>query len=425
MSAKVADKLIRYPIVSSELVRYQIVNAAGAGSWKHVILDSDAVEKSSGIKGPGGAPKREHVGGIATIHSRLKDVEVDVFRARAFIPKLPIVIRHLSRDAARNGAGIPAISKWFKAPDGSAGEGFQPLNLEYLSPFKDTILPYELMTPILDYPKGKPDVFNEFVAWNALSLQQYLPRSNTTVNDVLKKCADFDTETHVEEIDLIAQPFVVAGKQRLTGRQFYLLQRYGPRFQEFHSFNAPLELMMKASRNPTSAQSPVASELPGLYIAQAQVADLPRALQEDLPLPALLRDIRESGTVDIYGANLWMGTPPTFTPLHKDPNPNLFVQMAGRKTVRLLEPAKGQRLFDNVQRRIGARASAQMRGAEMMQGPERLALRDAVWGDEAKTHELLEVTLEPEDALFIPERWWHSIKSEGSGFNASVNWWFR
>jgi hypothetical protein len=280
------------------------------------------------------------------------------------------------------------------------------------------------MTPILDYPKGKPDVFNEFVAWNALSLQQYLPRSSITVNDVLQKCADFDAETHIEKIDLTAH-FIAPGIQRLTTRQHYLLQRYGPRFQEFHSFNAPLELMMKASSSPTSAQSGVASQLPGLYIAQAQVADLPRALQEDLPLPALLRDIHESGTVDIYGANLWMGTPPTFTPLHRDPNPNLFVQMAGQKTVRLLEPAKGRRLFNDVQRQIGARASAQMRGAEMMQGPERLALRDAVWGDEAKTHGLHEVTLNPEDALFIPEGWWHSIKSEGSGFNASVNWWFR
>jgi hypothetical protein len=246
-----------------------------------------------------------------------------------------------------------------------------------------------------------------------------------TVGDLLERCA----ELHLKGLEArrffrpleMQRSSVMPGEQRLSRHQSDLLRRYGSRFQEFHAFNAPLELMMKASRS-TLGQARITSQLPGLYIAQAQIADLPQALQDDLPLPDLLRDIRKPGKVDIYGANVWMGTPPTFTPLHKDPNPNLFVQMAGKKKVRLLEPVKGKKVFDDVQRMVGASASAQMRGAEMMQGPERLALRDAVWGENADAHE---VTLGPGDALFIPEKWWHSIKSAGVDFNASVNWWFR
>jgi hypothetical protein len=33
-----------------------------------------------------------------------------------------------------------------------------------------------------------------------------------------------------------------------------------------------------------------------------------------------------------------IGHPPTYTPLHRDPNPNIFVQLAGEKVVRLLAP---------------------------------------------------------------------------------------
>jgi len=119
-----------------------------------------------------------------------------------------------------------------------------------------------------------------------------------------------------------------------------------------------------------------------------------------------------------------MGIPPTYTPLHKDPNPNLFVQLASSKRIRLFEPATGFKIFRDVQLRIGQHGSASFRGYEMMEGPERDALDEAVWGSTVKG-EGYEAMVGPGDALFIPRGWWHSIKSVGNGVTASVNWWFR
>lgn len=63
----------------------------------------------------------------------------------------------------------------------------------------------------------------------------------------------------------------------------------------------------------------------------------------------------------------------------------------------------------------------------MMQGEERLVLHDAVWGNTSPEDNMYEAELEAGDALFIPEGWWHSVKSVGSDgeLNGSVNWWFR
>ena len=60
----------------------------------------------------------------------------------------------------------------------------------------------------------------------------------------------------------------------------------------------------------------------------------------------------------------------------------------------------------------------------MMEGPERAALDEAVWGKDANG-EGYDAMVNPGDALFIPNGWWHSIKSVGGGVTASVNWWFR
>jgi len=184
----------------------------------------------------------------------------------------------------------------------------------------------------------------------------------------------------------------------------------------FHRFKAPLSLFLQACRSNTGSK-----RLESLYIAQAQIADLPKQLQDDLPTP---RVVKEGGKGDVYDANIWMGIPPTYTPLHKDPNPNLFVQLASSKRVRIFRPQVGRAIFYEVQQKIGQHSSATFRGGEMMEGPERHALDASVW-DDAVARDGFEATVGPEDALFIPKGWWHSIKSIGTDLNASVNWWFR
>ncbi|GAM87767.1 hypothetical protein ANO11243_057950 [Dothideomycetidae sp. 11243] len=162
-----------------------------------------------------------------------------------------------------------------------------------------------------------------------------------------------------------------------------------------------------------------------VYLAQASLSDLPKALVDDVPTPEL---VTKAGKGDIYETSIWLGRAPTYTPLHKDPNPNLFVQLAGDKMVRIFNPHVGNAIFAHVQRSIGGTSSAAIRGEEMMHGEERAVLEDAVWNDRADRpwmSHALECQVSAGDGLFIPKGWWHSIKGIGRGMTGSVNWWFR
>lgn len=158
-----------------------------------------------------------------------------------------------------------------------------------------------------------------------------------------------------------------------------------------------------------------------IYLAQASLADLPQGLRLDVPTPDL---VLKAGRGDVYDTSIWIGLAPTYTPLHRDPNPNLFVQLAGTKSVRLFNPEVGRAIFTHVQASIGGHASATMRGEEMMQGVEKRALEDAVWED-SKNHPWMNDAFECEvsagDGLFIPKGWWHSIKGVGEGMTGSVS----
>lgn len=220
------------------------------------------------------------------------------------------------------------------------------------------------------------------------------------------------------------------------GNELYkLLHRYGFSQQssnsksEFIRFNAPLALLNKAIEFNRHADQ--GKPLSGLYIAQAALSDLPHELQLDVPLPDLLTAPITPETpyvCDIYNSSLWLGLEPTFTPWHRDPNHNLFCQLAGAKRVRLLPPKAGSRVFRKVMENLGnPSASAAIRGEEMMQTTEREAWREAVWGPGAP-HFMLEATVNAGDMLFIPKGWWHSVQSTGGergALNVSVNWWFR
>ncbi|KAI5376239.1 Clavaminate synthase-like protein [Alternaria alternata] len=194
------------------------------------------------------------------------------------------------------------------------------------------------------------------------------------------------------------------------------------RNQTFERFEAPLSLLLQ---HMSAAETQDTS----LYLAQHSLADLPAPLQEDLPTPSLfLPHLKARG--DIYASSLWMGRPPTRTPLHRDPNPNIFVQLAGKKTIRLMKPEVGRGVYEIVRQKVhGAGGDANMRGEEMMQGGEMEGLEDAVWNDDPEVKMAdatgVETTLRSGDALYIPHGWWHAVRGIGRGANASVNWWFR
>ncbi|KAG6009707.1 hypothetical protein E4U21_001455 [Claviceps maximensis] len=193
--------------------------------------------------------------------------------------------------------------------------------------------------------------------------------------------------------------------------------------QEFYQLHAPYKLLIKALEFNES-RDPATRDPLQLYIAQSPLSDLPRPLQDDIQIPEL---VRRAGKGDIYNSSIWLGTEPTYTPLHRDPNPNLFCQLWSRKVVRLLPPSTGDRLFFDVQQQVQQQGNSRIRTADMMQGKERLVLHRAVWETESPSDDMCEAELEAGDALFIPEGWWHSVRSKQSdgNLNGSVNWWFR
>ncbi|KAI1170336.1 Clavaminate synthase-like protein [Nemania sp. FL0916] len=191
----------------------------------------------------------------------------------------------------------------------------------------------------------------------------------------------------------------------------------------FLQFEAPLNFAVRASQYNGSTDN-ASCRIKQLYVAQCDIRSLPTPLAEDLPVPEV---VSRAGRGDIYSSSIWLGLQPTYTPLHRDPNPNLFCQLLGIKTVRLLRPRTGLSVFQDVRRHLGIPINSRLRGPEMMEGPEREGLHRAIWIDLNPPKETWEAVLKPGDALFIPQGWWHSVKSVGreAELNASANWWFR
>ncbi|KAH8731182.1 hypothetical protein GQ44DRAFT_736272 [Phaeosphaeriaceae sp. PMI808] len=186
---------------------------------------------------------------------------------------------------------------------------------------------------------------------------------------------------------------------------------------KFERFDAPFSTLLYKSESPNKD----AAASSRLYLAQAPLADFPATMQADVPIPSLISRL---GSGDIYGSSLWMGRAPTCTPLHRDPNPNLLVQLSGKKLVRLLRPDIGRAVYEKVQAKLGRSGSANMRGEEMMQGEEMEALENAVWNDEEfrpGQESGFEINLKRGDGLYIPLGWWHAVRGTGIGANASVS----
>ncbi|KAI9727557.1 MAG: hypothetical protein M1828_006499 [Chrysothrix sp. TS-e1954] len=217
----------------------------------------------------------------------------------------------------------------------------------------------------------------------------------------------------------------------------------------FETTQAPLsEFLRYLSTSTSSKTTPTpTNEITHLYLSQSPLPHtLPPSLLPSLPTPTLAL---RAGRGDIYLSSLWLGTPPTYTPLHKDPNDNLFVQLVGCKLLRIMDPGVGGAVLREGRRRAGMSGrgvgGVGLRGEEMMVGRERVEVDALVWGadgeqedtgeNEADIH-VFEAEVQPGDACYIPRGWWHSIRGleeEGSSgleeetgqVVGSVNWWFR
>lgn len=291
----------------------------------------------------------------------LPDHSIETFRNLAFDVDTPALLPR------RTFAALPAAKKWFTKTSGST-----TLNRSYLARFGSVVVPLEISNN------------DQFV------------RTEQALSFFLE-CVQASSSTYDSTPNRYFSAYVPgarAVKRTNTSNDFF-------------------------------SASTVTTPTARVYLAQAGIPNLPKALRDDVPTPEIAL---KAGKGDVYDSSIWLGQAPTYTPLHRDPNPNLFVQLAGEKLVRLFRPEIGRSIFAKVQEKIGGSASATIRGEEMMQGAEKKALEQEVWDEDGETERKAvawEVRLGPGDGLFIPKGWWHSVKGIGEGMTGSVNWWFR
>lgn len=381
---------------------------------------------------------------VTTEHDQDYDsIKVAEFKALAFVPEQPLLLK-ARPSFLRSEKAMPAIRKWFDFMSDST-KGSVRGNLRrseagkvmsaYLNSFASTtILPFELAYPQADRLHGEG--VQSFIE----NLRQYSGHKSMTdqVPGTTNAHSSANQADPLILAELLQHQLPSSSEIMNNGRILGRPKAYG--LQRFLNFPAPLALLDAAIR--FNLERPDAG-LRKLYVAQAPLNDLPQELQGDLPVPKL---VKYAGKGDIYSSSIWLGLEPTYTPLHRDPNPNLFIQLCGTKVVRLLPPTSGDRLFRHVQLKLGRNlhVNSRLRGPEMMDGPERDLMHSVVWdkdglqdtqasqgtdvtSPESSSSKIQEAVLQPADALFIPKGWWHSVKSEDDAgrLNASVNWWFR
>ncbi len=120
--------------------------------------------------------------------------------------------------------------------------------------------------------------------------------------------------------------------------------------------------------------------------------------ENDRLLAALWSDVGEMPGIlegrDERDGFFWMGPQGTITPFHHDLTNNLIVQIAGEKRVKLVAP------HDTPLMRNDRHCFSQWSGEDLPEGaPTRRKPR------------VLEVTMGPGDALFVPVGWWHHVEA--------------
>lgn len=148
-----------------------------------------------------------------------------------------------------------------------------------------------------------------------------------------------------------------------------------------------------------------ATESGHYYILKQSIqSDLPELL-EDVPLPTWAESINNR-----YQAYLWFGQASNTAQLHFDMPNNIFIQVRGRKKVRLCSPEQSALLYP-VQ---GSMSSvSQILDIDNCDLEKFSTLKDA---------KFLEFVLEPGDLMFIPTGWWHQVNSLETAISVSF-WW--
>ena len=143
---------------------------------------------------------------------------------------------------------------------------------------------------------------------------------------------------------------------------------------------------------------PESSDL--IYLAQN---DLFPEVMEDMDIPEQL--LLELGEGKLYSQMIWMGPYGCVSPLHFDPLDNLLMQFVGTKKVFVCASDSP----------VHAGANGNQKNTSSVNPEKDTAHPEGV--------AFLQATLHPGDALYIPKKWYHYIRTVET--SVSVNTWFR
>ncbi len=132
---------------------------------------------------------------------------------------------------------------------------------------------------------------------------------------------------------------------------------------------------------------------------------LPPALTDAVPTPGYLAGAGWTKAV------LWVGVAGTVSGMHRDLADNLHTQLAGQKRFWLVSPADSARLRPN------GLLHGVPNGCEV-----ELESREAHDDPALEGLEVLEATLLAGDAIYLPRRHWHQVRTMESGISVN-HWW--
>jgi hypothetical protein len=139
------------------------------------------------------------------------------------------------------------------------------------------------------------------------------------------------------------------------------------------------------------------------YLAQHPLLDHIPILRKDILEPIYL----QAGRGIVNSINAWIGPCGTVSPLHTDQHENLFVQVVGKKYIRLYPPDQTEFLYAR---------------DDILSNTSNIVDLESDEFPNLKNAKFVDGIVEPGDLLYIPKGWWHYVES--LSISISISYWF-
>lgn len=238
-----------------------------------------------------------------------------------------------------------------------------------------------------------------FIKQQPLLIRNALSLSNKNVSAMehfrdwtyLKQRVDGSTDCHIEIGGNYSQSQIadVPFAEFLTFMQFFE-ERYGRRPEE-----------TKESDDGAPSQEEL------MYLAQN---DIFPELLEEIDVPQFCSELGEG---KLYNTMIWIGPYGCLSPLHYDPLDNVLMQFVGQKKAYLCAPTA----------QVHAGAEGNQHNTSPLNPDKEITNEIAQKYPSIRDITFLEATLNAGDALFVPKKWYHHVRTIET--SVSVNTWFR